>query len=49
MRTGLVLLDPSELVPIPRNEGFASQEQKDAFGSGHFRLAGQTLPAGSRR
>jgi hypothetical protein len=42
--TGLVLLDPSELVPIPRNEGFASQEQKDAFGSGHFRLAG-TLPA----
>jgi hypothetical protein len=43
-RTGLVLLDPSELVPIPRNEGFASQEQKDAFGSGHFRLAG-TLPA----
>lgn len=44
-RTGLILLAPSELVPIPRNEGFASQEQKDAFGAGHFTLAG-TLPTG---
>jgi hypothetical protein len=43
-RTGLVLLDPSELVPVPRNQGFNSQQQKDAFGSGHFRLTG-ALPA----
>jgi hypothetical protein len=43
-RTGLVLLDPSDLTPIPRDQGFSSQGEKDAFGSGHFRLA-VTLPA----
>ena len=43
-RTGLVLLDASDLTPIPRDQGFSSQRQKDAFGSGHFRLAA-TLPA----
>lgn len=43
-RTGLVLLDPSDLTPVPSGAGFGSQGQKDAFGSGHFRLAG-TLPA----
>ena len=43
-RTGLVLLDASDLTPVPRDQGFGSQRQKDAFGSGHFRLAG-TLPA----
>ena len=44
-RTGLVLMDASDLTPVPFNQGFSSQEEKDAFGSGHFRLAG-TLPAG---
>jgi hypothetical protein len=44
-RTGLVLLDPSDLTPVPSNAGFSSQREKDAFGSGHFRLAG-TLPTG---
>ena len=39
-RTGLVLLDASDLTPIPRDKGFSSQREKDAFGSGHFRLAG---------
>ena len=39
-RTGLVLLGPGELTSIPRNAGFANQQQKDAFGSGRFRLAG---------
>jgi hypothetical protein len=39
-RSGLVLLGPGELTPIPRNAGFANQQQKDAFGSGRFRLAG---------
>jgi len=42
-RSGLVLLGPGELTPIPRDAGFASQRQKDAFGYGRFRLAG-TLP-----
>lgn len=44
-RTGLVLLDASDLTPIPSDAGFSSQREKDAFWSGHFRLAG-TLPAG---
>jgi hypothetical protein len=44
-RTGLVLLDSSDLTPVPRDKGFSSQREKDAFGSGHFRLAG-ALPAG---
>src|SRR5215469_2220146 len=44
-RTGLVLMDASDLTPVPSNAGFSSQREKDAFGSGHFRLAG-TLPAG---
>ncbi len=39
-RTGLVLLGPGELTSIPRNAGFANQPQKDAFGSGRFRLVG---------
>jgi hypothetical protein len=43
-RTGLVLLDASELVSTPANAGFGSQLRKDAFGAGHFRLA-TTLPA----
>jgi hypothetical protein len=44
-RTGLVLMDASDLVSIPRNAGFGnSQRQKDAFGAGHFRLAA-ALPA----
>jgi hypothetical protein len=43
-RTGLVVMDASDLTPVPDNAGFSSQRQKDAFGSGHFRLAG-TLPA----
>ena len=42
-RTGLVLLGPGELTPIPRDAGFASQHQKEAFGAGRFRLAG-SLP-----
>ena len=44
-RTGLVLMDASDLTPVPSNAGFSSQQEKDAFGSGHFKLAG-TLPAG---
>jgi hypothetical protein len=44
-RTGLVLMDASELTPIPSGAGFVSQQAKDAFGSGHFKLAG-TLPTG---
>lgn len=44
-RTGLVLMDVSDLTPVPFNAGFGSQREKDAFGSGHFRLAG-ALPAG---
>lgn len=43
-RTGLVLLDPSDLTPVPAGQGFASQRQKDAFAAGHFTLAA-TLPA----
>jgi len=43
-RAGLVLLDASDLTPVPFDAGFGSQQQKDAFASGHFRLAG-TLPA----
>jgi hypothetical protein len=35
----------SDLTPVPSNAGFSSQSEKDAFGSGHFRLAG-VLPAG---
>lgn len=44
-RTGLVLLDAADLIPLPYGAGFGSQQQKDAFGSGHFTLAG-TLSAG---
>jgi hypothetical protein len=44
-RTGLVLTDASDLTPVPSGAGFSSQQEKDAFGSGHFTLAG-TLPAG---
>ena len=44
-RTGLVLMDASDLTPVPSGAGFSSQQEKDAFGSGHFKLAG-TLPAG---
>ena len=44
-RTGLVLMDGSDLTPVPSGAGFSSQQEKDAFGSGHFKLAG-TLPAG---
>jgi len=43
-QAGLVLLDASDLTPVPRDQGFSSQRAKDAFGSGHFRLAA-TLPA----
>jgi len=43
-QTGLVLLHASDLTPIPRDQGFGSQRQKDAFGAGHFKLAGP-LPA----
>jgi hypothetical protein len=39
-RTGLVLLAPGELTSSPRDAAFANQRQKDAFGSGRFRLAG---------
>jgi len=38
-------MDASDLTPVPSNAGFSSQQEKDAFGSGHFKLAG-TLPAG---
>jgi hypothetical protein len=41
---GLVLVDPTELITIPANDGFTSQHQKDAFYSGHFTLGG-ALPA----
>jgi hypothetical protein len=44
-RTGLVLMDASDLTPVPSGAGFSSQQEKDVFGSGHFKLAG-TLPAG---
>jgi hypothetical protein len=44
-RTGLVLMGAPDLTLVPSNAGFGSQREKDAFGSGHFRLAG-TLPAG---
>jgi len=44
-RTGLVLVDASDLTPVPPGAGFGSQREKDAFGSTHFRLAG-ILPAG---
>ena len=44
-QTGLVLMDASDLTPVPPGAGFSSQREKDAFGSGHFTLAG-TLPAG---
>jgi hypothetical protein len=30
-RTGLVLLDASDLTPEPRDQGFSSQREKDAF------------------
>jgi hypothetical protein len=43
-RTGLVLMDPSDLTPVPSNAGFGSQRDKDAFGSGHFMLAGTLQP-----
>lgn len=43
-RTGLVLMSASDLTTMPRNAGFSSGGEKDAFGSGHFRLAG-ALPA----
>jgi hypothetical protein len=43
-RTGLVLLQASDLTPVPSDQGFSSQDEKDAFGAGHFRLAGP-LPA----
>ena len=45
-RTGLVLMDASDLIPVPSGAGFSSQQEKDAFWSGHFRLAGP-LPAGA--
>ena len=38
-RTGLVVLGPGELTSTPRDAAFANQRQKDAFGSGRFRLA----------
>jgi hypothetical protein len=44
-RTGLVLMDASDLTPVPSGAGFSSQQEKNAFGSGHFKLA-RTLPAG---
>ncbi|MFZ0162003.1 MAG: hypothetical protein WAL12_00315 [Trebonia sp.] len=43
-RTGLVLMDASDLTPVP-SKGFSSGREKLAFMSGHFRLAG-VLPAG---
>lgn len=43
-RTGLVLLSPDELTPIPRDVGFANQHQKEAFGAGRFTLTGR-LPS----
>jgi hypothetical protein len=45
-RSGLVLMDASELTSTPPDAGFSSGQQKDAFGSGHFKLAG-TLPTGA--
>ena len=44
-RTGLVLMEVSDLTPVPSGAGFSSQRQKDAYWSGHFQLAG-SLPAG---
>ena len=44
-RTGLVLTGASGLIQMPPDVGFGSQQEKDAFGSGHFRLGG-ALPAG---
>jgi len=41
---GLVLTDPTELITIPANDGFTTEQQKDALYSGHFVLAG-TLPS----
>jgi hypothetical protein len=38
-------MDASDLTPVPSGAGFSSQQEKDAFGSGRFTLAG-TLPAG---
>src|SRR5580693_63362 len=43
-RAGLVLMDASDLTPVP-SKGFSSGREKLAFMSGHFRLAG-VLPAG---
>jgi hypothetical protein len=43
-RTGLVLMDASDLTPVP-STGFSTGRAKLAFMSGHFRLAG-ALPAG---
>jgi hypothetical protein len=44
-RTGLVLMDASDLTAVPSNAGFSSQGEKLAFVSGQFRLAA-VLPAG---
>jgi hypothetical protein len=43
-RAGLVLMDASDLTPVP-SKGFSTGPEKLAFMSGHFRLAG-VLPAG---
>jgi len=43
-RAGLVLMDASDLTPVP-SKGFSTGREKLAFMSGHFRLAG-VLPAG---
>jgi hypothetical protein len=43
-RTGLVLVNASDLTPIPHDTGFPSGHDKFAFESGRFRLAG-VLPA----
>jgi hypothetical protein len=43
-RAGLVLMDASDLTPVP-SKGFSTGGEKLAFMSGHFRLAG-VLPAG---
>jgi hypothetical protein len=44
-RTGLVLMNASDLTSVPYNAGFSSGREKLAFMSGRFRLAG-VLPAG---
>jgi hypothetical protein len=44
-RTGLVLMNASDLTSIPYNAGFGSASEKVAFMSGRFKLAG-VLPAG---